>query len=147
MDGSTPSFPVHHQHPKLTQTQVHWVGDAIHPSHSLSSPSPPAFNLSEYQELFQWIISSYQVAKVLEFPLQHQSFQWISRLMSFKMGWLHLLTVQWTLRRLLPHHCSKLSIFWHSAFFIVQVLSIHNYWGNHSFDSMDICWQSHVSAF
>ena len=79
MDCSTPGLPVHHQLQKFTQTHVHWVGDAIQPSHSLSSPSPPAFNLSQHQGLFQWVSSLHQVAKVLEFQLQHQSFQWIFR--------------------------------------------------------------------
>ena len=76
---SMPGFPVHPQLPESTQTQVHWVGDAIQPSHPLSSPSPPAFNLSQHEDLFKWISSSHQVAKVLEFQLQHQSFQWIFR--------------------------------------------------------------------
>ena len=64
-------LPVHHQFPVLTQTHVHWVGDAIQPSHPLSSPSLPAFKLSQHQGLFQWVISSHQVAKVMEFQLQH----------------------------------------------------------------------------
>ena len=76
---STPGFPVHHQLLELAQTHVHWVGDAIQPSRSLSSPSPPAFNLSQHQGLFKWISSFHQVAKVLELQLQHQSFQWIFR--------------------------------------------------------------------
>ena len=71
----TPGFPVHHQLPELAQTQVHRVGDAIQTSHPLFSPSPLAFNLSQHQSLFQWVSSSHQVAKVLEFQLQHQSFQ------------------------------------------------------------------------
>ena len=79
MDHSTPGLPVHHQLPESTQTHVHWVGDAIQPSYPLSSPSPPTFNLSQHHGLFQWVSSSHQVAKVLEFQLQHQSFQWISR--------------------------------------------------------------------
>ena len=79
MDCSTPGPPVHHQLLEFTQTHVHWTGDAIQPSHSLSSPSPPAFNPSQHQGLFKWVSSSYQVAKVLEFQLQHQSFQWIFR--------------------------------------------------------------------
>ena len=77
MDSSMPGFPVYHQLMELTQTHVYWVGDAIQPSHPLSSPSPPAFYLSQHQGLFQWVSSSHQVAKVLEFQLQHQSFQWI----------------------------------------------------------------------
>ena len=79
MDCSTPGLPVHHQLPEFTQTHVHWVGDAIQPSHPLSSPSPPAFNLSQHQGLFQGVGSSHQLARVLEFQLQHQSFQWIFR--------------------------------------------------------------------
>ena len=79
MDLSTLGFPVHHQLPEFMQTHIHQIGNAIQPSHPLSSPSPPAFNLSQHQGLLQWVSSSYQVAKVLEFQPQHQSFQWISR--------------------------------------------------------------------
>ena len=79
VNGSTPGFPIHHQLMELTQTHVHWVGDAIQPSHPLLSPSHPAFNLSQHQGLFKWVSSSHQVAKVLAFQLQHQSFQWIFR--------------------------------------------------------------------
>ena len=79
MDCSTLGFPVHHRLPELTQTPVHWVIDAIQPSHPLSSPSPPAFSLSQYEDLFKWVSSSHQVVKVLEFQLQRQAFQWISR--------------------------------------------------------------------
>ena len=75
----TPGLPVYHQLPEFTQTHVHWVGDAIQPSHLLSSPSPPTFNLSQHQGLFKWVSSLHEVAKVLEFQLQHQSFQWIFR--------------------------------------------------------------------
>ena len=79
IDCSIPGLPVNQQLPELTQSHVHWVGDAIQPSHPLSSPSPPAFNLSQHQGLFQWVSSLHQVAKVLEFQLQHQSFQWKPR--------------------------------------------------------------------
>ena len=78
MDCRTPDFPVLHQLPELAQTHVHRVGDAIQPSHPLLSPSP-AFSLSQHQGLFKWVSSLHQVAKVLEFQLQHQSFQWIFR--------------------------------------------------------------------
>ena len=78
MDCSTPGLPVHHQFPESTQTHVHRVSDAIQPSHPLSSPFPPALNLSQHQGLFKWVSSSHQVAKVLEFQL-HQSFQWTPR--------------------------------------------------------------------
>ena len=70
---------VHQQLPELTQTHAHWIGDAIQPSHPLSSPSPPTFSLSQCQGLFQWVSFSHQVAKVLEFQLQPQSFQWTPR--------------------------------------------------------------------
>ena len=79
MDCSTAGFPVHHQLPGPAQTHVHWVSDAMKPSHPLLSSSLPTFNLSQHQSLFQWVSSSHQVAKVLEFQLQHQSFQWIFR--------------------------------------------------------------------
>ena len=78
MNRSTPGLPVHHQLLEFTQIHVNWVGDVIQPSHPLSSPSPPAPNPSQHQGLFQWVSSSHEVAKVLEFQLQHQSFQWIS---------------------------------------------------------------------
>ena len=79
MNRSTPGLPVHHQLLEFTQTHVHRVSDAIQPSHPLSSPSPPAPNSSQHQGLFQWVNSSCEVAKVLEFQLQHQSFQWTPR--------------------------------------------------------------------
>ena len=79
MNHSTPGLPVHHQLPEFTQTHVHRVGDAIQPSHPLSSPSPPAPNPSQHQGLFKWVSSLHQVAKVLEFQLQHQSLQRLFR--------------------------------------------------------------------
>ena len=79
MDCSRSGLHVHHQLPEFTKTHVHWVRDAIQPSHPLSTLSPPTFNPSQHQGLFQWISSSHQVAKVLEFQLYHQSFQWIFR--------------------------------------------------------------------
>ena len=79
MNRSTPGLPIHHKLPEFTQTHVHWVSDAIQPCHPLSSPSPPALNLSQHQGLFKWVSSWHQMAKVLEFQLQHQSFQWTPR--------------------------------------------------------------------
>ena len=79
LDCSTPGLTVHHQLPEFTQTHVHWVSDAIQLFHSLLPPSLPALNLSPYQDLFQWVSSSHQVAKVLELQLQHHSFQRIFR--------------------------------------------------------------------
>ena len=92
MNRSTPGLPVHHQLPEFTQTHAHRVGDAIQPSHPLSSPSPPAPNPSQHQGLFQWVNSSHEVAKVLEFQLQHQSFQWTPRtdLLLRWTGWISL---------------------------------------------------------
>ena len=80
MNRSMPGLPVYHQFPESTQTHVRWVSDAIQPSHSLSSTSSPALNLSQHQGLFKWVSSSHDVAKVFEFQLQHQSFQWIPRI-------------------------------------------------------------------
>ena len=120
MDGSTPGLPVHHQLLEFTQTHVPWIGDAIQLSHPLSSPSPPAFKLSQPQGLFQWVNSSHQVAKILEFQLQHQ-FWWIFRTDVVRVDWLDLLAVQGILKSLLQHHSSKASILWCSAFFIVQL--------------------------
>ena len=90
MDYRTPGFPVHHQFLEFTQTHVHWVGDVIQPSHPLSSPSPPIFNHSQHQGLFKWVGSSHQVAKILEFQLQHQFFQdWLPLGWT---GWISLLS-------------------------------------------------------
>ena len=93
MDCSMPGLPVHHQLLEFTQTHVHWVSDDIQLSHPLLSPSPLAFNLSQHQSLFQCVSSSYQVAKVLEFQLQHQSFQRIFRIhfLYFLFFWFDLL--------------------------------------------------------
>ena len=138
MNHSTPGLPVRHQLPEFTQTHVHRVRDAIQPSHPLLSPSPAAPNPSQHQGLFQWVNSSHEVAKVLEFQLQHQSFQWTPGLISFRMDWLDLLAVQGTLKSLLQHHNSKASILPFSAFFTVQLSHPHMTTGN---------WQSNVSDF
>ena len=121
MNCSTPGLPVYHQLPEFTQSHVHWIGDAIQPSHPQSSPSPPAPNPSQHQGLFQWVNSSHEVAKILEFKLQHQSLQWTRGLISFRMDWLDLFAVQGTLKSLLQHHSSKASILQCSAFFTVQL--------------------------
>ena len=111
MDQSTPGLPVHHQLPELTH--VHWVGDAIQPSHPLLSPSPPAFNPSQHQGLFKWVSSSHQVTKVLEFQPPISLSNEYSGLISFRMDWLDFLAVQGTLKSLLQHNSSKASILWH----------------------------------
>ena len=118
---STPGFPVLHHLPEFVQTHVHWVGDAIQPSHPLSSSSPPAFNLSQHQGLFQWVGLVHQVAKVLELQIQHQSFNEYLTLIYFRMDRLDLLAVQGTLKSLLQHHSSKALILRCSSFFIAQI--------------------------
>ena len=121
MDCSTPGLPVHHQHLEPTQIHIHCVSDAIQLSHPLSSPSPPAFNLSQHQGIFQWVNSLNQVAKWLEFQLQHQSFQWIFRTDLLYDGLVGSPCSPRDSQGLLQHHSSKASILWHSAFFIVQL--------------------------
>ena len=119
MNCSTPGLPVHHQCLEFTQTHVHQVGDAIQPSHPPLSPSP-ALNLSQHQGLFQWVSSSHEVAKVLEFCFSISPANENLGLISFRMNWLGLLAVQGTLKSLLQHYSSIALILWHSAFFIVQ---------------------------
>ena len=108
---------MHHQLPELTQTQVHQVGDAIQPSHPLSSPSPPTFNLSHHQGFFLRI----RWPKYWSFSFNNSPSNEYPGLISFRMDWLDLLAVQGMLKSLLQHHSSKASILWHSAFFIVQL--------------------------
>ena len=129
MDCSTLGFPIHHQLLELIQTHVFWVSDTVQQSYSLLSLSP-SFNLSQNEGCFQWVSSSNQVVKVLEFQLLRQFFQWIfsispfseySGLISLRVDCLDLLAVQGTLKSLLQHHSSKPSILQCSAFFIVQL--------------------------
>ena len=121
MNRSTPGLPVHHQLPEFTQTHVHWVGDAIQPSHPLSSPPPPAFSLSQHQDLFKWISSSHQMAKDWNFSFNISPPHEHPGLISFRMDWVDFLAVQGTLKSLLQHHSSKAGILQRSAFFIVQL--------------------------
>ena len=134
MDCSIPSLPVHHQLPDFTQTHVHWVDDAIQPSQCLLTAFSPALNLSQHQDIFQWVSSSYQVAKVLEFQLQHQSFQWIPRI-DFPYG-------------LVGYPCSprdsqessptpqfkSINSLALSCLHSSTLTSIHDHWKNHSLD-------------
>ena len=118
MDRSAAGIPVLYHLPEFTQTHVHWVGDAIQPSHPLSSPSS-ALSFSQHQDLFQRVSSSNRVAKVLEFQLQSSNeYPW---LISFWMDWFDLLAVQRTLKSLLQHHSWNASSFQCSAFFTVQL--------------------------
>ena len=128
MDHSTPGSPVLHYLPEFAQIHVHWVSDAIEPSHPLPAPSPFNFNLSQHQALFQWVGSSYQVAKVLEFHFRISPSNEYSELISFRIDWFDFLAVQRTLKSFLQHHISKASILWLSDFFVVQLTSVHEYW-------------------
>ena len=133
LDCSTPGLLVHYQLLELTKT--HEVGDAIQPSHPLLSPSPPAFSLSQHQGLFQWVSSSYQVAKVLEFQLQHQSFQWRVSMISFRMDWLDLFAVQGTSQESSPTpQFESINSSVLSFLYSPTLTSIHDHWKNHSFD-------------
>ena len=110
-----------HQLPEFTQTHVHWVCDAIQPSHPLSSPSLPIFNLSQHQGIFKWVNSLLWWPKCWSFSFSSSLSNDYSGLISFRIDWLYLLAVQGTLKSLLQHHSSKALILWRSAFFIVQL--------------------------
>ena len=135
MDYWTPGFSVHHQLPELTQIHIHRVSDAIQPPHPLSSPSPPAFNLSQHQGLFQWVCSLHQVSKVLEFLLWHQFFQCM---FGTDFLWDGLVGSHCSSRdsqessptpRFKSINASALSFLYGPT-----LTSIHDYWKNHSFD-------------
>ena len=146
VDCSTPGYPSPHHLLELAQIHVHWVGDAIQPSHPLSPPYPPAPNPSQHQGLFQWVGCLHQVAKILE--LQHQSFQWVFRV-DFLQDWL-----VWCpcypkdsqesspAPQFENINSSVLSLLYGPAF-----ASIRDYWKDHSLDYMDLCWQNDVFAF
>ena len=140
MNCSSASFSVHHYLPEFAQTHVHWVSDAIRPSHSLSPPPPPALNFSQHQGLFQPVSSSHQVAKVLE--LQLQSFQWMNIEGWFPLGLNALISL---LSKGLSRVFSSTTIQKHQ-FFVLSLLygptlmSIYDYWKSHSFDYTDLCW-------
>ena len=121
MDYSTPGLAVHRQLPEFTQTHVHGVGDVIQPSHTLSSPSPPAFNLSQHQGLFSESALRIRWPKYWSFSLNISPSNEHQGLISLMMDWLDLLAVHGTLKSLLQHHSSKASILLRSAFFIVQL--------------------------
>ena len=121
MNHSTSGLPVHHQLPGSIQTHVHRVGDAIQPSHPLSSPSPPALNLSQHHGLFKWADSFEWWTKYWSFSFNISPSNEHPGLISFRMDWLDLLAVQGILKSLLQHRSSKASILRRSAFFIVQL--------------------------
>ena len=148
MNRSMPGLPVHHQLPEITQAHAHRVGDAIQTSHPLSSPSPSAPNPSQHQGLFQWVNSSHEVAKVLEFQLQHQSFQWTTRTNLLQDGLVGSPGSPRDSQESSPTPQFK-SIYSSALSFLHSptVTSIHDHWKNHSLDQTDLCWQSNVSAF
>ena len=121
MDCSTPVLPVYYQVLDLAQTHVHWVGDAIQPSHPLSSPSPPAFNLSQHQAFSNESVLCIRWPKYWTFSFSISPFNEYSGLLSFRIDCLDLFAVQGTLKNLLQHHSSKASILWCSAFLMVQL--------------------------
>ena len=121
MGCSMPVFSVLHSLLEIAQTYVHWVSDAIQPSHPLSSPSPPAFNFSQNQGLFQWLRLLIRWPKYSSFSFNISPSNEHPGLISFRMDWLDLLAVQGTFKSLLQHHSSKASILQCSAFFIVQL--------------------------
>ena len=127
MDCSTSGSPVIHYLLKFLQIHVHWVSDVIWPSHPLPHSSPFAFNLSQHWDLFQWVSSSHQVAKVLEFQLQHQSFQWIFRVDFLRIDWFDL-GIHENLKSLLQHHNSKASTLQHSSLWFKYILTIIFSW-------------------
>ena len=121
MDCSMPGFPVHHQLPELAQTHVHRVGNAIQPSHLLSSPSPPVFSLSQHQGLSNESVLHMRWPKCWSFSFSNSPSNEHSGLISFRIDWLDLLAVQGTLKSLLQHHSSKASVVQRSAFSVVQL--------------------------
>ena len=131
MDCSTPGLPVH-QFPELAQTHVHHVGNAIQPSHPLLSPSPPAFNLSPNQDLFQESVLCIRWPKYWSFSFSISPPNEYSGHISFRMDWLDLLTVQETLKNLVQHHSSKASAL--NFLYSPTLTSIHDYWKNRNFD-------------
>ena len=149
MDCSMPDFPVLPYLPEFAQIHVHWVSDAIQPSHPLP-PCPLLLLLSVFPRIRVFPSDSalcIRWPKYWNFSFSINPSSEYSRLISFRVHWLDLLAVQGTLKSHLQHHSWKASILWHSAFCTVQLTSIQDYWKNHSFDYMDLCWQSNVPAF
>ena len=135
MKCSMPGLPVYHRLLEFTQTHVHWVSGAIQPSHPLSSPSPPAFNLSQHQGLCKWVSSSHQVGKVLEFQLQHQSFQWTLRTDLLYNGLVGSPCSPRDSQESSPTPQFKSINSLALSFLYSPILtSINDYWKNHSFD-------------
>ena len=135
MNRTTPGLFIHHQLPESTQTHVHWVSDAVQPTHSLLSPSPPALNLSQHQGLFKWVSSLHQVGKVLEFQLQHQSFQWTLRTDLLRNGLVGSPCSPRDSQESSPTpQFESINSLVLSFLYSPTLTSIHDYWKNPSFD-------------
>ena len=132
MDCRTPGFPVLHSLSEFAQIYVHWVGDAIQPSHPLPPSSPFAFNLPLHQSLFQWVSSSHQVTKVLEFQLQNQSSQWIGDYLQDLLVWSPHSPRDSHKSSPAPQFESNNSLVL-SLLYGPTLTSVHDYWKNHSF--------------
>ena len=131
--------------PKSTQTHVHWVGDAIQPSHPLLSPSPLAFNLSQVRVFTNESLLRIRWSKYWSFSFNISPSNEHSGLISFRMDWLDLLKVQGTLK--IASQLKNINSLMFNLLYGPILTSIYDYWKNHSFDSMDLCWQRNVSAF
>ena len=143
-----PGFPVLHYLLELAQTPVHWVGDAIQPSHPLSSASSPALHLSQHQGLASESALHIRWPKYWSFSFSISPSNEYSGLISFRMDWFDLLAVQGTLKESSPAPQFKSTNFLVlSLLYSPTLTSTHDYWKNHSFDYMDLCWQRNVSAF
>ena len=134
MVTNTPGFPVLYHLPEIAQTHVHWIGDAIQPSHPLLPSSPPALNISQHQGLFQWVSSSHQWPKYWSLSFSISSSKEYSGLISFRIDWFDILAVWVILKSLLQHHSSEASTLWHWTFFMVQLLHSYSYWKTHGFN-------------
>ena len=145
MSRSTPDLPVHHQLLESIQTHAHQVGDAIQPSHPLPVPSTPAQFPPSIRVFSNESTLPVRWPKYWSFSFSIIPSNDHPELISFRMDWLDLLSVQGTFKSLLKHHSSKASILWCSAFFTVQFS--HDHWKNHSLDQTEFFGQSNVSAF
>ena len=133
MDCSTPGFPVHHKLLDLAEAHVHWVGDTIQPSHPLSSPSSLPLIFPSIRVFSNESVLHVRWPKYWSFSFSISPSSEYSELVSLRIDWFDLLAVQETLKILLQHHSSKASVLQWSAFFMVQLISIHDYWKSHSF--------------
>ena len=144
MDCSTSGFPVHHQLPEFTQTHVHRVGDAIQPSHPLSSPAPPAI-FSSIRVISNESVLRIRWPKYWSFSFSISPCNEYSGLISFRMNWLDLLVVQETLDSSSTPQFRSINSSVLSFLYGPTLTSLHDYWNNHSFDYTDLCWQSDIS--